>query len=324
VIDRCTLMRRVSTDHVPEPQRLGFIHDFVAQHWAGMRFSPLDEADLHIDIAVFDLPDAVGIAQAHYPPMVGRRPRDLLSDGRDNYTVAQVSEDHDISIEGGRAFTVAAGDLILVSEGTWFEIRHPRAARVDVVSLGRSQLAARLPRLDLAPFYHVPGKAPGAALFAGYANLLRHSPPEGDKARQTAANHIHDLLAVVLDAGVSAAANRNEVSIGAARLELIKKAIVARSSDPSLNITSLASEHGVTPRYVQHLFEREGTTFTEFLRNSRLALAFQRLEQGAAKRSIAQIAFESGFTDLSNFNRAFRRRYGVTPSEVRAQAMSQR
>jgi AraC-like DNA-binding protein len=32
---------------------------------------------------------------------------------------------------------------------------------------------------------------------------------------------------------------------------------------------------------------------------------------------ISAIAFDSGFSDLSHFNRTFRRRSGMTPSEVR-------
>ena len=35
---------------------------------------------------------------------------------------------------------------------------------------------------------------------------------------------------------------------------------------------------------------------------------------------IADIALESGFADLSQFNRAFRRRFGDTPSGMRAEA----
>jgi AraC-like DNA-binding protein len=35
-------------------------------------------------------------------------------------------------------------------------------------------------------------------------------------------------------------------------------------------------------------------------------------------RNISSIAFEVGFGDLSYFNRAIRRRYGATPSEIRA------
>ena len=39
-----------------------------------------------------------------------------------------------------------------------------------------------------------------------------------------------------------------------------------------------------------------------------------------ADRGISAVAYEAGFGDLSYFNRTFRRRYGATPSDVRAAA----
>jgi len=39
-----------------------------------------------------------------------------------------------------------------------------------------------------------------------------------------------------------------------------------------------------------------------------------------SNRPIALIAFDAGFADLSTFNRAFRRRFGMTPSEMRRSA----
>jgi AraC-like DNA-binding protein len=35
-------------------------------------------------------------------------------------------------------------------------------------------------------------------------------------------------------------------------------------------------------------------------------------------RKVADIAAEAGFNDLSYFNRAFRRHFGATPSDIRA------
>ena len=35
------------------------------------------------------------------------------------------------------------------------------------------------------------------------------------------------------------------------------------------------------------------------------------------RRSISDIVYDAGFGDVSHFNRAFRRRYGASPSEVR-------
>jgi AraC-like DNA-binding protein len=37
-------------------------------------------------------------------------------------------------------------------------------------------------------------------------------------------------------------------------------------------------------------------------------------------RKIADVALAAGFKDLSHFNRSFRHRFGITPSDVRAAA----
>jgi AraC-like DNA-binding protein len=44
----------------------------------------------------------------------------------------------------------------------------------------------------------------------------------------------------------------------------------------------------------------------------------------SAGLTITGIAFSAGFSDLSHFNRAFRRAYGATPSDVRATARRDR
>jgi AraC-like DNA-binding protein len=86
-------------------------------------------------------------------------------------------------------------------------------------------------------------------------------------------------------------------------------------------VTALARRHGVSPRYVQMLFETESTTFSEFVRDTRLARAHQMLtDPRCAGRTVSAIAYEIGFGDLSHFNHVFRQRYGVAPSEVRAAA----
>jgi AraC-like DNA-binding protein len=69
------------------------------------------------------------------------------------------------------------------------------------------------------------------------------------------------------------------------------------------------------------MFEGEGTTFTQFLLSQRLASAHRILtDRRFAERSITSVAFDVGFGDLSYFDRVFRRRYGLTPSEARTEA----
>jgi len=81
----------------------------------------------------------------------------------------------------------------------------------------------------------------------------------------------------------------------------------------------VAARQGISPRYVQMLFEAEGTTFSQYVLNRRLALAHRLLtDPRHARSTITAIAFEAGFGDLSSFNHVFRRAYGATPSDVRA------
>jgi AraC-like DNA-binding protein len=67
------------------------------------------------------------------------------------------------------------------------------------------------------------------------------------------------------------------------------------------------------------LFETEGFSFLEYVFAERIARSHEVLRSGS-DRTISAIAFAIGFSDLSHFNRAFRRRFGRTPTEVRADA----
>ena len=76
---------------------------------------------------------------------------------------------------------------------------------------------------------------------------------------------------------------------------------------------------GVTPRYVHMLFEPDGRSFLEYVLAERLARAY-RVLMGDATRSVSAVANATGFADLSHFNRTFRRQFGCTPTELRADA----
>jgi AraC-like DNA-binding protein len=109
--------------------------------------------------------------------------------------------------------------------------------------------------------------------------------------------------------------------VSAARLHAIKADILDDLGRHDLSLAGIAARHGVSPRYVQMLFEREGMTFSQFLLDRRLARAHRmRSDPQCASRTISAIAYASGFGDLSHFNRAFRRRYGESPSDVRSSA----
>ncbi len=133
--------------------------------------------------------------------------------------------------------------------------------------------------------------------------------------------HIRDLLALAIGATRDAAEIAKSRGARAARLRAIKEDIANRFDQPDLSVATIALRHRIKPRWVQRLFESEGTTFTEYILAQRLLRAYRLLtDPRFASQKIGTIALDVGFGDVSYFNRAFRRRYGMAPSELRAAA----
>ena len=107
-----------------------------------------------------------------------------------------------------------------------------------------------------------------------------------------------------------------------AAMSAMKVDITEKLASPNLSVEEVAKRQGVSSRYVQMLFEQEGTTFSQYVISQRLLRAHRMLtDPRFADRSITSLAFDAGFGDLSYFNRVFRRCYGGTPSEIRAAAV---
>jgi AraC-like DNA-binding protein len=90
--------------------------------------------------------------------------------------------------------------------------------------------------------------------------------------------------------------------------------------EPGLSVAELASRARLPEYRLRRLvLERRGArNFSAFLSEYRLAEAAARLaDPGQARTPITTIAYDSGFASLGPFNRAFREKFGVTPTLYR-------
>jgi AraC-like DNA-binding protein len=91
---------------------------------------------------------------------------------------------------------------------------------------------------------------------------------------------------------------------------------VERQPDAGLTLAALAHSAELSPYHFLRLFERvAGVTPHQYVIRARLREAAIRLVAEPSK--IVDIAFDCGFGDVSNFNRAFRAEFGLTPRAFR-------
>jgi AraC family transcriptional regulator len=98
----------------------------------------------------------------------------------------------------------------------------------------------------------------------------------------------------------------------------VTRAVRAIDRLPSshLTLSRLANEAGLSRYHFLRTFERlTGLTPHQYVRRSRLREAAMRL--AVEPRKVIDVAFDSGFGDVSNFNRAFRVEFGVSPRVYR-------
>lgn len=102
---------------------------------------------------------------------------------------------------------------------------------------------------------------------------------------------------------------------GPDRIKKINDFIAEHYAD-DLTLDKLAAHVGLTPTSLSRLYKQKtGDTLSNQVLGTRLGHAARELVN--TERNIADICFSCGFNNLSNFNRLFKSRHGMSPREFR-------
>ncbi len=223
---------------------------------------------------------------------------------------------------------MAPGSLMLGNVGACFRCGHEHRAGDRCLSFRFSpeyfeRIVASVPRARRSEFA-VPRLPPVQRLLPvlSEAQSLRDardslSLPDCAVLEEVALRLAGDVCAVLAESSSACPAftDRDERRITAA-----VRRIEAQSSE-RLSLQQLAREASMSPYHFLRVFERVvGVTPGQYMLRGRLRHAAVLLRRSA--RSVATIAAECGFGDLSTFNRQFRRALRLSPNQYRAARLS--
>jgi AraC-like DNA-binding protein len=247
-----------------------------------------------------------------------RKSTSLLGD--DGFILAIIDSGRWTGAQLGREAHLEAGDAVLCTNG---EVAHGITfGRRVMFRVSARALSALVPDVNACVLRRIPREAPGLALLRQYLRVMQDGETlASTSAQRIAVAHVHDLLALTLGATRDAAVEAEARGGRAARLHAIKDDIARHLAHGDVSLGAVAARQRVTTRYVQKLFETDGTSFGAYVLDRRLAHAHDLLSNPRhTAEKVAGVAFAAGFGDVSYFYRAFRRRYGMLPADVRAQA----
>lgn len=109
----------------------------------------------------------------------------------------------------------------------------------------------------------------------------------------------------------------------AALMERIIKSVNSRLDDSNFNVEMLAEDVGLSRAQLhRRMKELTGVSVGEYIRNQRLQQAAKLLQAGDV--SISQVTYAIGFSTPAHFTVAFKKYYGITPSEYMAKHANSR
>ena len=206
-----------------------------------------------------------------------------------------------------QSFSVSAGDIFFTFPGTQFEIIAEDELRYAYMSFVGSSVRSQ---------YEALGIRQSEPVYKGYESLIEFWFSAISRVNEKNASLISEsVLLYTLSIVVSTNETSDKRQNDSTRFDMILNYINENYRDPTLTLSKVADIFSYTEKYVSSLFKRHMETgFNRYVNSRRINYALDLIDKGAS--SVRNIALECGFSDALYFSKVFKKKTGITPTEM--------
>jgi AraC-like DNA-binding protein len=220
--------------------------------------------------------------------------------------------------QSGQAKIVRAGEYVLLSQFGSTALSAGAGLRLLMVHIPAVELRGRLVSVE----DHVGGRFCAnermtcllVDLVKGIAELFADRAPPNPQALAT---EIVSFVALTLgaeDRGASIDVRNTRYQLRRRIFDFIEKHL----GDQNLSPKKIAESSRISMSYLYSLFNDDETTVGQFVQVKRLQRAYEILvADPKGHRTVAEVAYEVGFKNVSHFSRTFSRHFSIAPRDVR-------
>ena len=264
--------------------------------------------------------DALRLTDTHAAgQIVNRKYRQARSEYEDRYFATLMLEGTQFMEQDGNEVLLKPGDFALYDATRPHHLTFANEWRELVVSIPRTALNQLVAGVEQRMATRIQTDTGVGRVMKGFfegmtSQIGNFSAVEMDRLSETATNLIALSLGNIQQSDSSLPRTR------ALALTRVKVFVNEHLGDPYLNTQMVESAMRLSSRYINKLFEDEGSSLMRYILRRRLErCGADLLDPGNSVLRVSDVALRWGFNNLSHFSRAFRDHYGSCPRARRAE-----
>jgi AraC-like DNA-binding protein len=242
-----------------------------------------------------------------------RSKQDVDNAQEDSYSIYLQLRSQAVIGQCNQTFTFQPGDIAISDLQYPFTATLAGGGRRVTTVIPCEMIDRRAPWLRKTVLHRLAANSPYVDLARRHIVEMAENPAMSESATSLLTENLCNLLAL---------ASATEIAPDRMQPELQMEAMLAfcrrELHDPELTPQRVADRLGISVRTLHLRFKQIGQSFTSWLRDERVrACSVALRDQNQRGLKISEIAYRWGFNDLSHFNKSFRARFNLTPTEWR-------
>jgi len=306
-----------STATIHPRDRFDCWHEVACKQIVGHQSRPFVSTHFDAELKAAFLADTQLLIFRNSPMSVSRTRQDIARSSSDDLFVCRQLAGKLKVEQQGREILLAPREFCLLDPQIPYNGTFGESSKLLVLKVPRRALEARFGNtsaLGVRPL----NRGAAGRLASYYLASLPACSDNGRSYHALYQDQALDLITVCLASSVA----KRDKGLSSPRVMAhlrLRLAIDQHMANPALSPTALAAAAGMSVRYSNLILANQGTSLERFIQTSRLERCRRVLEDpGQAHRSITDVAFAWGFSDLATFSRAFKRAFGQSPRGYRA------
>lgn len=308
---------KFSTNAIAPRERHDWLREVICREYANVEITSSAHGELSQDLTIYPWGNLQLSTIQSSAISLERLPREPHLNSQDAYFVVMLVSGDYLLEQNGREVLLQPGDMTIYDATCPHRIHCPDEFTKLILSIPRAVLRDRVAGIDRCTALRIPGTK-GIGFVA--SNFLRSSATHADQLQahefSTLSDHALDLLTLAVTSVRPVDFNLSRsrsVSING-----IKTFIEQNLRDVNLDTSVITRHAGLSARYINDLFEDEGTSLMRYVWKRRLENCRKdMLNPVYAGHRLSDIAFRWGFNDTAHFSRAFKQQFGCSPREFR-------